>query len=92
MENEEYYWNGEDSDEIICPYCGETYEPSYEETIIGDELIDCFTEDYQICKCDKCGKKFSLKGYQAGWRYTTETIDGEMTKEEHKRYCLGDDV
>lgn len=21
------YWNYEDSDKIICPYCGEEYEP-----------------------------------------------------------------
>lgn len=35
--------------------------------------------------CDKCGKKFTMYGYQAGWRYLTETIDGEATKEQVER-------
>lgn len=39
------YWNEEDSEKIICPYCGEEYEPSYEDTYIGDEPVDCYTED-----------------------------------------------
>ena len=24
------YWNEEDGENIICPYCGKEYEPSYE--------------------------------------------------------------
>ena len=35
--------------------------------------------------CDKCGKKFTMYGYQAGWKYRTETIDGEATNEEVER-------
>lgn len=76
------YWNKEDSEKIICPYCGEEYEPSYEDTYIGDEPVDCYTEDTNTYTCDVCGKKFTMYGYQAGWRYQTETIDGEATEEE----------
>lgn len=76
------YWNEEDDENIICPYCGKEYEPTYEDTYIGDESIDCFTDDEQICTCDDCGKKFTLRGYQAGWKYRTETIEGEATDEE----------
>ena len=76
------YWNTEDDDKIICPYCGEIYEPTYDETIIGDKIADCYTEDTETYTCDNCGKKFTMYGYQAGWKYHTETIDGEMTDEE----------
>ena len=76
------YWNEEDDENIICPYCGEEYEPSYEDTFIGDDYIDCYTEDTNTYTCEKCGKKFIMYGYQAGWKYHTETIDGEATNEE----------
>lgn len=76
------YWNEEDDENIICPYCGKEYEPSYEDTYIGDDCVDCYTEDTNTYTCDKCGKKFTMYGYQAGWKYHTETIDGEATKEE----------
>ena len=82
----ESYWNEEDDDKIICPYCGEKYEPSYEDTYIGGELIFCYSTDVQTCRCDKCHKKFTVEGYHAGWKYQTETIDGEMTEEEHEQY------
>lgn len=26
------YWNYEDDENIVCPYCGKEYEPSYEDT------------------------------------------------------------
>lgn len=79
------YWNEEDDENIICPYCGKSYEPSYEDTYIGGESVDCYTEDDQEFVCDKCGKKFTMYGYKAGWKYHTETIDGEMTKEEYEK-------
>ena len=78
----ELYWNQEDDENIICPYCEKEYEPSYEDTYIGDECVECYSEQYQEFSCDKCGKKFSVSPYQAGWKYVTETIDGEMTQEE----------
>ena len=53
------YWNEEDDDVIVCPYCGEEYEPSYEDTFIGDDKADCYTEDTQTFTCSKC-KKNSL--------------------------------
>ncbi len=81
----ETYWNEEDDTVIICPYCGEEYEPSYEDTFIGGERVHCYTEDTQIYTCDECGKKFTMYGYQSVWKYHTETIDGEMTEEEHER-------
>lgn len=76
------YWNEEDCDVIKCPYCGKEYEPSYEETYIGGEPVECYGEEYQEFICDECGKKFSLTPYQKGWYYTTETIDGEMSEDE----------
>lgn len=76
------YWNYEDDENIICPYCGEEYEPSYEETCIGGDCVDCYTEDTNEYTCDNCGKKFTMYGYQVGWKYRTETIDGEATEEE----------
>lgn len=39
------YWNYEDDENIVCPYCGKEYEPSYEDTYIGGESADCYTED-----------------------------------------------
>ena len=81
----ESYWNQEDDEKIICPYCGEKYEPTYEETIIGDKTVDCYAEgENQEFTCDECGKRFTLMAYQSGWKYETETIDGEMTEEEHE--------
>lgn len=79
----EPYYNEERSDDIICPYCGETYTPSYDETLIGDRSVDCYTEDTHTYTCDNCGKKFKLTPYFV-WKYYTETIDGEMTEEEHE--------
>lgn len=76
------YWNYKDSDKIICPYCGEEYEPSYEDTYIGGKSVNCYTEDTEIYTCDNCGKEFTMYGYQEGWRYCTETIEGQATDEE----------
>lgn len=76
------YWNYEDDKNIICPYCDEEYEPFYEETCIGGERVNCYTEDTNIYTCDNCGKKFTMYGYRTGWKYRTETIDGEATEEE----------
>ncbi len=84
--SKDWFWNEEDDDVIICPYCGETYKPTYEETYIGDEPVDCYTEDTAEYKCDRCGKKFTMYGYQNGWNYHTETIEGEMTEEEQERF------
>lgn len=78
------YWNWEDDSDIICPYCGEVYEPSYEETYIGDKIADCYTEDTEIYTCDCCHRRFEMRGYQVGWNYYTETIDGELSEKEHE--------
>ena len=78
------YWNEEDDSDIICPYCGMSYSPSYEETYISGEAVNCYTEDEQTFTCEKCGKKFTMYGYQTGWNYHTETIDGQMTEDEHE--------
>lgn len=50
------YWNEEDDDCIKCPYCGEEYEPSYEDTYIGHELVNCYTEVEKEYFCDRCKK------------------------------------
>lgn len=79
------YWNEEDDREIICPYCGEKYTPTYEETIIGDKCVDCYTEgEVQTVTCDSCAKKFTIEPHLGEWKYRTETIDGEMTEQEHE--------
>ncbi len=83
-----YYWD-EDAEEIICPYCGEKYEPSYEDCYIGGEYVDCYSEEEVELTCDRCHKKFKMHGYPAGWRYRTETIDGEATCEEVERLLEG---
>jgi len=79
------YWNEEDDENIICPYCGEKYEPSYEDTFIGDDIANCYTEETQTFTCSECGKKFTMYGYLSGWKYHTETIEGEMTEKEHEK-------
>lgn len=35
------FWNQEDEPLIKCPYCGEEYEPSYEDTYIGHTTNFC---------------------------------------------------
>ena len=86
-----WYSNWEDSEKIICPYCGETYEPSYEDTYIGGEPVDCYDETVQYFTCDKCKYKFKLTPYQSGFNYQTETIDGEITEEQWERLGGTDD-
>lgn len=83
------YWNEEDDDCIKCPYCGEEYEPSYEDTYIGHEPVNCYTEVEKEYFCDRCKKRFTMYGYQSGWKYHTETIDGEMTEKEHDEFLSG---
>ena len=34
------FWNFERNLNIVCPYCGREYEPSYEETYIGGECTE----------------------------------------------------
>ena len=78
----EIYSNSEIGQNIICPYCGKEYEPSYEETYIGGEPVECYKEGSQgEFTCDECGKKFVLYA-SFTWEYETETIDGEMTEDE----------
>lgn len=84
------FWNWEDDTLIKCPYCGEEYEPSYEDTWIGDKSVNCYMEETQTFICDNCKHKFTVTPYQEEWRYKTETIDGEMTEEEHENMI--DDV
>jgi hypothetical protein len=78
------YCNEEDDTEIICPYCGEKYTPTYDETIIGDKCVYCYEEEVQTVTCDSCAKKFTIEPYLSGWKYRTETIEGEMTEQEHE--------
>ena len=59
---------------IVCPHCFEEYEATYEDTWIGDKQVDCYTGDTQIVKCDKCGKKFSIVGFET-WMYETEEVE-----------------
>lgn len=77
----ETFWNFERSKNIVCPYCGKEYEPSYEDTYIGDEPVDCYTECEETYTCEECGKKFTVQAENV-WVYETKTIDGECTKEE----------
>ena len=78
----EYYSNSEIGQNIICPYCGVEYTPSYEETYISHEPVECYEEGAQgPFTCEGCGKKFTLYA-SFTWEYETETIDGEMTEDE----------
>lgn len=79
----DWYWNTERDHNIICPYCGEAYTPSLYDTYINDEYVECYEEKEQTFICDRCRKKFKLTPYLE-WKYETETIDGEMTEEEHE--------
>ena len=74
-------FNWECSEKIVCPYCGKEYEPSYEDTYISHEPVDCYTEQEETYTCEKCGRKFTMRG-ERSWNYITETIDGECTEEE----------
>lgn len=76
-----WYSNWETGSAIRCPYCGEEWEPTYEETYIGNEPVECYSEEEQECTCDRCLKTFKLKP-ELTWEYTTETIEGEMTEDE----------
>lgn len=75
------FHNYEVSENIICPYCGEEWEPTYEETYIGGEPVECYEEEKQTFCCDYCNKKFTVYPHLT-WEYETETIEGEMTQEE----------
>ena len=78
------YWNEEDDGMIVCPYCGIIVKPSYDETYIGDVCVDCYNEGKeQTVTCDGCSKKFTIEPHLV-WRYKTETIDEEMTEQEHE--------
>lgn len=39
------YWNYEDDEKIIYPYCGKEYESTYEDTYIGGKPVNCYTEN-----------------------------------------------
>lgn len=83
--SKEWYENFEIGQDITCPYCGKAYEPSYEETYIGDVCVECYKEDeVQEVVCDECGKKFTVRPI-LNWDYETNTIDGEMTEEEYEK-------
>ena len=85
----EWHFNWECDDNIVCPYCGKEYIPTYDETIIGDKCVNCYEEGEQgEFTCDECGKKFRLSA-EMKWTYTTETIYGEMTEEEYMDNFLG---
>lgn len=79
------YYNFEIGSEITCPYCNAEYTPTYEETIIGDEYVDCYSEgERQVFTCDECNKKFTLIP-TLKWEYETYTIEGEMSQEEWEK-------
>lgn len=58
----ETFWNLECDENIVCPYCGEEYEPSYEDTCINGAPVDCYTDDEETYTCEECGKKFTMQG------------------------------
>ena len=76
------YKNWECGATIMCPYCKTEYEPSYEETYIGHDCVDCYEDGKkQEFVCDSCGRRFTVTP-NLTWEYETETIEGEMSEEE----------
>ena len=59
---------------IVCPHCYEEYEPSYEDTWISEQNIECYENTYQVATCEKCHKKFSILPFE-DWMYETEEVD-----------------
>ena len=83
------YSNWDYDRDIICPYCGKSYTPEYE-LWIGDSRIDVYEDGKeQECTCEECGKRFRVTP-EMQWYYTTETISGEMTEEEHEAMELSE--
>lgn len=83
------YSNWDYDRDIICPYCGKTYTPE-SEMLIGDDGIDVYEDgNEQECTCEECGKRFRVTP-EMQWYYTTETISGEMTEEEHEAMELSE--
>lgn len=78
------YYNFEIGEEIICPYCGRTYKPSYEDTYIGKKPVKCYEEKQQEFVCDNCNKRFVLLPVLC-WHYETSTIDGQMSNKEYEK-------
>lgn len=82
MSDYKWFWNMEIGDTITCPYCEKEYIPSYDETCIGDEPVSCYEDGFSDeFVCDRCHKKFKLT-CEMKWVYETNTIDGQMTREE----------
>lgn len=78
MENTtEWFKNKEDSENIVCPYCGH-------ESIATYEAAERYGHSPYARMCGRCGKIYKVSAYRAGWRFLTETIDGEVTEYNHR--------
>lgn len=56
-------------DYVICPYCGEAYEPVYD-----PERSEYWNDGIYDIECDECGKTFELD--------TTVTYSWETARKE----------
>lgn len=61
-----------DSNNVICPYCGHSYQCEAED----------YCEDGREEECDECGKKFHMSTY-FDVTHTTEP-DCELNEEQHE--------
>ena len=68
-----------------CPYYYADEDQVVKQMNTTEEYKGCRNCKYQpepMHTCDKCGKKFTMYGYQSGWTYYTETIEGQATDDE----------
>ena len=74
------YWNSETGTKIRCSYCKTEHEPSYEDTYIGGENVNCYTEVTKIYQKNSENTLTSIGGEQFTLAIIAkETIDGKAT-------------
>ena len=66
------------TDEVTCPYCGETIDNSDADEMFGDSWGDGAETDFE---CDSCGRKFSAQ-MSISVTYTTKKIEQESEGEK----------
>lgn len=79
------FWNFERNLNIVCPYCGREYEPSYEETCIGGEPVDCYTEGEETYTCEECGKNLPCRVKTCGYTKQKPLMANAQRKKQKRK-------